>query len=291
MADEVKLGMIQLCGCSGCHMSLLDLHEKLLDVLPNLEIVYGPIVADVKEIPEGIDVFLIEGGIRNEHDKHLTEEIREKSKIVVAWGTCAAYGGIPALGNLYSTKNLLNEIYATSSVDNPDEIPEENVPKLLDRVYPVSHIIKVDYTVPGCPPKPEHNASLIMALLEGKEPNILPTKILCDECPRKKKGIHPKELKRTFEGIPDKELCLYEQGYTCLGMATRAGCGAMCPSVNVPCRGCYGKTDAVLDQGAAVANAFASTGDAVLKLSDKVGLFYRFSMADALIPKKVEKKK
>lgn len=77
----VKVGMIQLCGCSGCHISLLDLHDKLLEVLPNLEIVYAPIIADPKEIPEGIDVFLVEGGIRNEHDEHLIHEIRENQRL------------------------------------------------------------------------------------------------------------------------------------------------------------------------------------------------------------------
>ncbi|HID47858.1 MAG TPA: F420-nonreducing hydrogenase, partial [Methanococcaceae archaeon] len=87
----------------------------------------------------------------------------------------------------------------------------------------------------------------------------------------------------------DGERCLFEQAYTCVGMATRAGCGAVCPSANVPCRRCYGKTDVVLDQGAAAANAYAATGDAALRLPDKLGLFYRFSMAAGLIPKKIYK--
>ncbi|WP_292460772.1 F420-non-reducing hydrogenase subunit VhuG [Methanothermococcus sp.] len=288
MADKVKIGLIQLCGCSGCHMSLLDLHEKLLDVLPNLEIVYAPIVADVKEIPNDIDVFCVEGGIRNEHDKHLVEEIREKSKIVIAWGTCAAYGGIPGLGNLYSKDEFLNTIYSTVSTDNPGEIPNEELPELLDTVKPISDIIKVDLVLPGCPPRPEHNAEAIVALLEGREPK-LSTKIVCDDCPRKKEGTYPEKFKRTFEGTPDPERCLFEQGYTCMGMATKSGCGAMCPKAGVPCRGCFGKTSAVLDQGAAAANAYAASGKAALKIPDKVALFNRFSMAAALIPKKIEK--
>ncbi|HIQ32961.1 MAG TPA: F420-nonreducing hydrogenase [Methanothermococcus okinawensis] len=288
MGGKAKLGMIQLCGCSGCHISLLDLHDQLHQLLPQVEILFAPIVADMKEIPEGIDVFLVEGGIRNEHEKHLLEEIREKSKVVVAWGTCAAYGGIPGLGNLYPTEELLKEAFSTGTVDNPGEMPEEDIPKLLDRVYPISHFIDVDFVLPGCPPKPEHNLELIGALLEGREPKIS-KKIVCDQCPRKREGTYPKEFKRTFEGTPDRERCLFEQGYTCVGMATRAGCGAVCPSANVPCRGCYGKTDAVLDQGAAVANAYALTGDAALKLPDKLGLFYRFSMAAGLIPKKIHK--
>jgi F420-non-reducing hydrogenase small subunit len=288
MADKVKMGLIQLCGCSGCHISLLDLHATLLEVLPNLEIVYAPIIADVKEIPDGIDVFCIEGGVRNEHDKHLVEEIREKSKIVIAFGTCAAFGGIPGLGNLYEKEDLMDTVYGTESTDNPGEKPSENIPELLEVVKPVSDIAKVDLVLPGCPPTPDMIAGAILALLNGEEVK-LPSKIVCDECPRKKEGTYPEKFKRTYEGTPDPERCLFEQGYTCMGMATRAGCKAQCPSSGVPCRGCFGKTDAVLDQGAAAANAYAASGGAVLELSDKVALFNRFSMAAALIPKKMKK--
>ncbi len=288
MADKVKIGIIQLCGCSGCHISLLDLHEKLLDVLPNLEIVYAPIVADPKEIPDGIDVFFIEGGARNEHDEHLMEEIREKSKLVVAFGTCAVCGGIPGLGNLYDKDELLNTVYSTITTDNKGEIPTEDIPQLLDTLKPVEKIIKVDLALPGCPPTPDLIANTIVSLLEGKEVEI-PKKIVCDECPRFKEGTYPDKLIRSFEGTPDPEKCLFEQGYTCMGMATRSGCGAKCPNANMPCRGCYGKAEKVLDQGSAAANAYAATGNAVLELPDKVALFNRFSLPAALIPKKIKK--
>lgn len=286
MADKVKLAMVQLCGCSGCHMSLLDLHEKLLDVLPNLEIVYAPIIADAKEIPES-DVVCIEGGARNEHEEHIIKEFREKAKIVVAWGTCAVYGGIPGLGNLYSKEDIKNTTYTTVTTDNPGELPSEDIPELLDVVKPVPEIVDVDLILPGCPPKPEMNAEAIAALLEGRELQ-LPTKIVCDECPREKEGTYPEKFKRTFEGTPDPDRCLFEQGYTCMGMATRVGCGAMCPNAGVPCRGCYGKTDAVLDQGAAAANTYACSGDAALEIPDKTALFNRFTLAAALIPKKIK---
>ena len=283
----VKVGMIQLCSCSGCHIALLDLHEKLLDILPNLEIVYAPIIADPKEIPEGIDVFLVEGGIRNEHDEHLIHEIREKSKIVIAWGTCAAYGGIPGLGNLYTKEELLNYVYSTDSTDNKGEIPSEDIPPLEDYVKPISAVVKVDYVIPGCPPTPEMIAEAIVALLNGEEPK-LPTKIVCDECPRKKENVFPEKFKRTYEGRPDPERCLFEQGYVCLGFATRAGCGARCPRAGVPCRGCFGKTDKSLDLGANAANVLANAGEAALEIPDKVALLNRFTLPDALINRKVK---
>ncbi len=289
MADKLKIGLIQLCGCSGCHISLLDLHDQLLEVLPNLEIVYAPIIADVKEIPEGIDVFCIEGGAKNEHDKHLMEEIREKSKVVVAWGTCAAYGGIPGLGNLYSTENLENEVYSTNSTDETKgTIPSENVPKLLDRLIPAPEVIDVDVVLPGCPPTPKMIANAILALAGVEELNI-PKKIVCDECKREKDLVTPIKLKRTCEGIPDPKKCLYEQGYTCMGMGTVAGCNAQCPMAGVPCRGCFGKTEIVLDQGSALSDAYAVTSNAILELKDKVALFNRFSLPAALINRKIEK--
>nr|WP_201763956.1 F420-nonreducing hydrogenase [Methanocaldococcus villosus] len=278
--------MIQLCGCSGCHISLLDLHDQLLDLIPNIEIVYAPIIADPKEIPDGIDVFLVEGGVRNEHDEHLLEEIREKSKIVVAFGTCAAYGGIPGLGNLYTKEDLLNTVYSTDTTENK-EIPNEEIPELTEVVKPISHVIKVDYILPGCPPCPNIIKDALLAILNGEEPKI-PQKIVCDECPRKKENVYPKEFKRPFEGKPDPERCLFEQGYPCLGFATRAGCGAKCPKSGMPCRGCYGKTDAVLDFGAKAANVLANSGEHALKLPDKLGLLYRFCLPAALINRKIK---
>ncbi|WP_423792727.1 F420-non-reducing hydrogenase subunit VhuG [Methanocaldococcus indicus] len=285
--SKAKIGTIQLCGCSGCHISLLDLHDNLLDLLPNIEIVYSPILMDNKEIPEGIDVFLVEGGVRNEHDEHLLHEIREKSKYVIAFGTCAVYGGIPGLGNLYDTEELLKTVYSTDSTENKGEIPEEGIPKLTDVVKPISDVIVVDYEVPGCPPSPELIAKVLTALLNGEKPE-LPKKTVCDECPRKKENVFPEKFKRSFDGKPDPEKCLFEQGYTCLGAGTRAGCGAKCPRAGMPCRGCYGKTDATLDI-IKIANTFANANiEEALKIPDKIALIERFSLPAALINRKIK---
>ncbi|ADG13053.1 hypothetical protein Metin_0383 [Methanocaldococcus infernus ME] len=283
-----KVGIIQLCGCSGCHISFLDLHDKLLEVLPNIEIVYAPIIMDAKEIPDGIDVFLVEGGIRNKHDEHLIKEIREKSKIVVAFGTCAAYGGIPGLANLYDKEELLKEVYNTDSTDNKGEMPKEEIPELTDVLRPISDYVKVDYVIPGCPPCPDEIAKALEAILKGEAPK-LSKKIVCDECPRKKEGVVPEKILRSFEGKPDPEKCLFEQGYTCLGMGTRAGCGAKCPSAGMPCRGCYGKTDKSLDLAFSLANAYAIVGEPVLEMPDKIGLFNRFTLPASLLNRKIKK--
>ncbi|ADC68908.1 NADH ubiquinone oxidoreductase 20 kDa subunit [Methanocaldococcus sp. FS406-22] len=290
-----------LCCCSGCHISLLDLHEELLNLLENVELIHCPVLMDVKEIPDEIDIALIEGGIRNKENEEIAKEMRNKAKIVIAFGTCATFGGVPGLGNLYSKEEILEKVYKTTLSTKNDEgiIPSEEVPPLTSRVKPLSEIIDVDYFIPGCPPNPEMIAKVLKALLEGKKPE-LPKKNLCDECPRKKStnGISIGKIKRKFEGKPDPERCLLEQGYLCLGIVTRAGCGALCPRAGVPCSGCNGPTDAVIDQGAKMISALCSdfgidkdkeTDPTALpkSIKDKIGSFYKFTLPSALIPGKL----
>nr|WP_269466717.1 hypothetical protein [Methanopyrus sp. SNP6] len=150
----VKIATTWLCCCSGCHISMLDLHERFLDLLGNAELVHCPVLMDTKEIPEDIDVVLIEGGIRNEENVEVVEEFRERAEIVVAVGTCACYGGVPGLANMYSNEELLRTVYVeTASTENEDGvIPSEDIPELTWRVHPLSDVIDVDYELPGCPP-------------------------------------------------------------------------------------------------------------------------------------------
>ncbi|XRO74869.1 F420-nonreducing hydrogenase [Methanocaldococcus sp. 28A] len=294
----MKIATTWLCCCSGCHISLLDLHEEFLNLLENVELIHCPVLMDVKEIPDEIDIALIEGGIRNEENLEIAKEMREKAKIVIAFGTCAVYGGIPGLGNLYSKEEILEKVYKTTLSTKNDEgiIPSEEVPQLTSRVKPLSEVIDVDYFIPGCPPNPKIIAKVLKALLEGKKPE-LPKKNLCDECPRKKSsdGVVIETIKRKYEGKVDPERCLLEQGYLCLGVATRAGCGAICPKVGVPCSGCYGPTDVVIDQGAKMISALCSdfgidkdreTDPTTLpkSIKDKIGSFYKFTLPSALIP-------
>ncbi|AEF96736.1 NADH-quinone oxidoreductase subunit B family protein [Methanotorris igneus] len=298
----VKIATTWLCCCSGCHISLLDLHEELLNLLENVELVHCPVLMDVKEIPDEIDVALIEGGIRNEENLEIAKEMRKKAKIVIAFGTCATFGGVPGLGNLYSNDEILEKVYKTTLTTKNDNgiIPNEEVPPLTSRVKPLSEVIDVDYFIPGCPPNPEIIANIIKALLEGKEPE-LPKKNMCDECPRKKSddGVAIETIKRKYEGNPDPEKCLLEQGYLCLGPATREGCGAACPSVGVPCSGCNGPTDAIVDQGAKMISALCSdfgidkdreVDPTILpkSIKDKIGCFYKFTLPSALIPIRIK---
>ena len=298
----VKIATTWLCCCSGCHISLLDLHEELLNILDKVELAHCPVLMDVKEIPDNIDVALIEGGIRNEENEEIAKEMREKAKIVIAFGSCATFGGVPGLGNLYSNEEILDKVYKTTLTTENEKgiIPNEEVPELTSRVKPLSDVIDVDYVIPGCPPEPELIAKVLTALLEGKNPE-LPKNNLCNECSRKKSenGVSITTLKRKFKGTPDQEKCLLEQGYLCMGPATRACCGAKCPNAGVPCSGCYGPTDAVIDQGAKMISALCSDfgidndkkvdpTELPKSIDDKIGCFYKFTLPSALIPVKLK---
>ena len=307
MAEEkAQIGTMWLGGCSGCHLSIADFHESLLDVLDLAEFRFIPVLMDTKydEIPE-MDVVLIEGGIRNEENRELAEKLREKSKFIIAYGTCAAYGGIPGLGNLHTVEELETEAYINSvSTVNPEGIiPSERVPHLESRVRPLHECIDVDLTIPGCPPRSDVVAQAVIALLSG-ETIELPTTNLCEVCPREKppQGLAMDFVKRQFEvGDPEEDLCLISQGLVCLGPATVSLCGSECPGdANVPCRGCYGPTRGVKDAGAKMISAIASDygveddktvdpEEVANQLDDIVGTFYTYTLPNALVPIKMQK--
>lgn len=304
MAEKTKIATMWLGACSGCHIALTDLHELLLDVLDVAEFEFSPVLMDVKydEIPDDIDIVLIEGGIVNDENEELAKVLREKAKMVIAYGTCAEFGGIPGLGNLFTREELEEEAYLNSiSTVNPAKIiPSEGVPHLKSRVRPLSDVIKVDAALPGCPPKSEVIAQVIISLVKGEELEI-PDNNLCDVCEREKPptSMAMDTIKRPWEvGATDKDLCLIPQGIICLGPATRPLCGAQCPSVDTPCRGCYGPTDKVIDAGAkmisAIASDFGVEEDTTVdpeqvanEIEDVVGTFYTYTLPAALIPVKL----
>ncbi|KAF5089298.1 F420-nonreducing hydrogenase [Methanobacterium aggregans] len=306
MAEKAKIATMWLGGCSGCHLSIADLHESLLDVLELAEFEFSPVLMDVKydEVPDDIDVLIVEGGIRNEENRELAEMLRGKAKFVISYGTCAAYGGIPGLGNLSTTEELIEEAYINSPSTYNDEgvIPSEDVPHLESRVRPLAEAIDVDLTLPGCPPRSDVVAEIVLALLKGEEISV-PTTNLCEVCPREKppEGMAMDKIIRQFQlGKPEEELCLVPQGLVCMGPATMSLCGAECPSIGIPCRGCYGPTGKVIDQGAKMISAIGSDfgveedktvdpEEVANELEDIVGTFYTFTLPAALIPMKMQK--
>ncbi len=167
---KVRVATVWLDGCSGCHMSLLDIDEAIEAIAKKADIVYGPLV-DAQKFPEQVDVTLIEGAISSEEDREKAQTIRARSKLVVALGDCAVTSNVPAMRNTVPVKKLLDRIYVEGA-DAAAGVPVEAVPKLLKRAVPVQEVVKVDYHLPGCPPPPKAIAYVITELLEGREPNL-----------------------------------------------------------------------------------------------------------------------
>lgn len=170
---KIRLATAWLGGCSGCHMSFLDLDERLLALAEAADLVYSPI-ADVKEFPENVDVALVEGAVANVDHLELAEQIRSRSKIVVSLGDCAITGNVTSLRNRLNVDDLLTEVYK----EGPGQAPrgqeaDQLMPALLRRVLPLHQVIPVDAYIPGCPPDPNRIWTAVKALLQG-EPVILP---------------------------------------------------------------------------------------------------------------------
>jgi F420-non-reducing hydrogenase small subunit len=311
---KLKIALYWAASCGGCEIAQLQIGNKLLKLAEAADIVFWPVAIDVKykdvEVmpSKSIDVCLFNGAIRNSEQEHIAKMLREKSKVMIAYGACAYGGGIPGLGNLFNRKLIFDRVYAeTPSTDNSTktfpqskyEAPEGEltVPELYDTVKTLRQTIEVDYVIPGCPPEEKTTWLALEALLSGQLPpqgsvishNI---KAVCDECARKRNVKKVTKFYRTFEVVPETETCLLEQGLLCAGLATRGGCGALCPQANMPCTGCYGPVQGVIDQGAHFLSAVASVIDSnnpdeIQKITDDirdpVGTFYRYSLPDSLL--------
>lgn len=301
----VKVAQEWLNSCSGCEISIVDMGERLLEVLSLVEFVHSPVLMDHKyfgqlgasrhlEIPEA-RVGLVSGGVRNEEHLEVLAEMRKKCEVIIALGTCATHGGIPALCNSYRNEEILGRCFGTETTDRTDALPSEGVPSLNECCQALDEKIKVDIYLPGCPPNPDHIFGALVALLEGN-PVELPGKSVCDTCPTIREGKGGLQKLRRFLQAPqygapgeplDKMHCLLEQGILCMGAVTRAGCGGeavtpRCIAARVPCRGCYGPVRQNGNQRFDMLNALASNGIDISSLPESVSLL-RFSGAHNLL--------
>lgn len=314
-----KFAMYWAASCGGCEIAVLNINDKILDVDANFEVVFWPVAMDAKykdveAMPDkSILLTLFNGGIRNEENEELAHLLRQKSQILVAFGSCACEGCIPGLANLSKPEQVLNTAFNTVSTENPDHIlpaydyamPEGtiNIPKFYPVLKTLDQVVPVDYYMPGCPPESHQIAAvidLVIKVLHG-EATLPPPgttigaggSTVCDDCPRQRNVKTIKKFVRIqdIDSI-DPDLCLLEQGIPCNGPATRNGCGALCPQAGAQCIGCYGPADGVIDYGARLIAAFASVIDsnnpeeieAILDgIPDPTGQFYRFNLAGSLL--------
>ncbi len=171
MANKIKVATTSLAGCFGCHMSFLDLDERLLTLAEAVEFDRSPIT-DIEHCGP-CDIGLIEGGVCNSENVHVLREFRKNCKILVAVGACALNGGLPGLRNPIPLEDCLLEAYRDGiGVENPQIPSDPELPLLLDKVHPIHEVVKVDYFLPGCPPSADVFWTFLTALLEGREPNF-----------------------------------------------------------------------------------------------------------------------
>ncbi len=293
----VRVAEEWLATCGGCEVTILDLGEALLDLLPKLEFVHMPVLMDHKyygqtgektalEIPEA-DVGIISGGIRTEENKQVAEEMRKRCKTLIAIGSCANFGGIPALANMYPTSQILDRVYRETRGTEPADNPTDDIPPLTDRVYAVSEVVKIDVVLPGCPTTPELVAEALTCLLEGK-PFSLAERSVCDDCPVKREKKAVTKIKRPLEKVefaPGQKFeeirCFMEQGFLCQGPATRSGCGGAekvprCIKAYMTCRGCFGPIRAGVNPMVDMMGALSSIGLDPKEIEDRMATFNRF---------------
>jgi NAD-reducing hydrogenase small subunit len=167
---KIRVATTWLDGCSGCHMSFLDLDEEVLAILDRVELVYGPLV-DAKQIPPGIDVALVEGAVSTAADREKILLLRERAALLVALGDCAVTANVPAMRNRFSTEEVLGRAYLENATANP-QLPGEGAPRLLAQARPLHELVAVDVFIPGCPPPAAAIGFALAELLAGRIPDM-----------------------------------------------------------------------------------------------------------------------
>jgi F420-non-reducing hydrogenase small subunit len=322
LQPKPKFAMYWAASCGGCEIAVLNIGEKILDVDANFEVVFWPVAmdakyADVEAMEDGaILLTLFNGGIRTDENEHMAQLLRRKSKILVAFGSCANEGCVPGLANFSSRQEIFDTVYdsaASASTENPYNVRpvpsftvregELSLPLFAPHLKTLDQVVPVDYYIPGCPPESHQIAAVIdvvIAALHGQGELPPPGSVIgagnstvCDECGRTRNVKMIKQFYRIQEVAQiDPDLCLLEQGILCNGPATRSGCMSRCPSVNAPCIGCYGPAPDVIDYGARLITSIASVIDSkdpdeiehILDgIPDPAGMFYRFNLAHSLL--------
>jgi F420-non-reducing hydrogenase small subunit len=311
---KLQVALYWAASCGGCEIATLAIGDKILKLAEAADILFWPVAIDTKYddvermADKSLDVCLFNGAIRNSENEHMAKVLREKSKIMIAYGSCAYEGCIPGLANFFNARMILDNTYIdTPSNDNAAKVipqtkvsvpeGELEIPVFYDTVKTLAQTVDVDYFIPGCPPEERTTWLALEALISGNLPpkgTVIahPATAVCNDCPRVKQEKKITAFHRPYEIITEPDKCLLEQGLLCCGVGTRGGCGAPCPQANMPCTGCYGPVEGVRDQGSHLISAWASIIDSndpdeisnILDgIVDPAGTVYRYSLPDAMI--------
>ena len=321
MAPNKKLQIALYWGaaCGGCDVAVLDTNEFILDVAALADIRLWPIAIDgkyhdVEAMQDNeLDLAIFNGAVRNSENERIAKLLRQKSKLLVAFGSCAHMGGIPGLANTTTREEIFDRAYlhnpsieqGSHTIPRPETEVDEgtlDIPSFYRRVYKLADVVDVDYYVPGCPPAPSQVKAVLLAIAQGNLPpkgSVVGASVVavCDECTREKKEKKLKRFYRPWEIIQDPAQCLMDQGILCAGAATRGGCGVRCPNTGQGCRGCYGPLPNVIDHGAKFLSAVASIIDSndpeeIRKILEGIPDFaciaYRFGMPASLLQRNLQ---
>jgi F420-non-reducing hydrogenase small subunit len=315
--SKKSVAIFAASGCRGCEHAILNVHHQVHSLSRWVDIVFWPYLlgSDESDLDalESIDVCFFNGAVVTTAERRMAEQLRAKSAVMVACGACAAFGGMPALANLKG-KDVQQSPSPSAETEKSDA---PLLPAVEHRVSALEQVVAVDYVIPGCQPtqsllwaglqalacgprsqsKISFAASrLPAAVAQAVTAGIAPPKgtsfsgdkAVCASCSRLKEEKQFKAAVRPYQKYEESGRCLLEQGLVCLGISTREGCGGLCTGVGQPCRGCFGKAEAVYDPGAKMVSAISSTfildnpadiEQMAASLNDLSGTFYRYTAA------------
>ena len=291
---KLRIATEWLSGCAGCHVAVVDLHEKLLALMEAAEFVRIPVLADEKGFPEA-DVGIVEGAVRSQHDRDCLIKMREKVKVLIAFGTCAVYGGPSGIGWLHKPDCVMERVYRQGPTNTGTEYPDAEAVPLEASVIPIDEVVPVDIYLPGCPPHPYFIASAVRVLLDRNAPKLT-EKTVCADCKRKMRKVEGITLRPGAVTADDPELCFLSQGVICLGSVTLNRCLSPCPQKGIACSGCAGPsvdvvTEPHLDLRTLLAKRMnmlcgIDPAEVTAYMEQNAKTFYAYALASPVIYKK-----
>ena len=291
---KAKISTEWLSGCSGCHVAVVDLHEKLLNLVEMAEFIRIPVLMDEKGYPSA-DVGIVEGAVRSEHDREALLKLRKSVQTLIAYGSCAVYGGPSGIGWLYGREAVIDRVYAKGATNAGGECPDSDAVKLEEGVIPVDEVVDVDLYLPGCPPHPYFIAAAIAKVL-GSPSLPFTGKTVCADCQRKMVKRDGVQLRKGAVSADDDTVCFLSQGVICLGSVTLNRCLSPCPAAGIACTGCNGPSlDIVTEPQLDIRNLIAKRMGLLLGIpadelkayiEQEAKTFYSYCLASPVIYKK-----